>query len=1140
MLKGISLISTLVLLILTNNSVVSQQDTLFWFAAPEVSSSEGDSPVYLRFMTYDQPATITTSLPANGGFTPITTVLPANSIDSINLTPFLADIESSSANAINSNGIKISSTSFISCIYNLEAAGNKELFSLKGNKGLGTNFYTPFQKFWDNASTTPSTFSSIEIVSSLDGTTVLISPKTDVVGHSANSTFSITLDEGETFSVRDVDPLASTSLAGSIISSNNPIAVTCFSGALSQNSCTSTVGDQITPTDYIGTDYIINKGTSNDKVFVLATQNATSIDVFGASTTNTLINWGETYEIDVTDSVMYINTSKPVYVFHVSGNGCNLSGAQVPNVFCSGKYTQTFTRTNADSLGLVLYVRSGFENQFLLNGTSTLIQASSFAPVPGTSGDFVAATIYLSIADIPVDSYNLVENLGDVFGMGTIEGQSGSGSGFAYMSEFLSYPYVDAGADDTVCANVSFPVNGIVGGGSVTGYWSGTGFGSFQNTSTDLSNTYIPSGLDTIISPIELILTSSGPCPIQRDTLLLYVDPAPIVNASADQSVCANNSNVQLSGSISGGAHTGVWTSTGTGVFTPNDSTLNSVYVPSPSDTIAGSVQLILTSANVVSCNNVSDTMNVMITPAPTVDSGADSTYACKNNATVSLNGSVSGGSSTGKWLTTGNGVFSPDNLTLNATYTPSAADIQSNSIYLILESTSNGGCLPERDTLLVMFTNAPQTEAGANILACTNETEVQLNGTVSGPTTSGVWSGGSGTFNASSSDLNALYTPTAAEISAGSVVLTLTSTNNGTCTAVSDAVQLDFVAPPLANFTGTDVCLGEETEFTDFSLNGYGTITNWDWSFGNGTTDTLQEPLLTYSQAGTYSVSLIVTTNVGCEDTLIQDVNVYETPISDFSFSANCSGSSTTVDFFDNASANGDTINYWFYDFGGQGNSTSPNTSNTFVGTGDFVITQIVSTVHNCVDSLVQIVEIPDLPNAGFYYNTDNGLNIGATFNFVDTSANATSFYWTFDDGNSSTQQDPSNVYYTNGSYVVTQYAYNNVGCVDSSLALITINTVTTEIKQLIPNAISPNGDGKNDVWKLKFVQLLYPEAEVEIFNRWGQLLFRSVGYSTPWDGTFNGERVPDGTYYYVLNLNDESEPEPYKGTILVLKNQD
>ncbi len=88
-----------------------------------------------------------------------------------------------------------------------------------------------------------------------------------------------------------------------------------------------------------------------------------------------------------------------------------------------------------------------------------------------------------------------------------------------------------------------------------------------------------------------------------------------------------------------------------------------------------------------------------------------------------------------------------------------------------------------------------------------------------------------------------------------------------------------------------------------------------------------------------------------------------------------------------------------------------------------------------------------------------------------------------------------------------------------------------------LIPNAISPNGDGKNDVWKLEFLKLLYPNAEVDIFSRWGENIYNSKGSYSEWDGTYKGANLPVGTYYYVINLNDSSIPEPLKGGILLIR---
>ena len=1129
----------LFLTIICLNSAFSQQDTLFWFAAPNISAGIGESPIYLRLLSYDAPATVTISQPANGAFLPITVNLPANGLDSVNLTAFIAQIESPAANVVATTGLKISSTSEISAFYEVKTSSNKEVFSLKGTKALGTNFYTPFQKFWSTAVTAPVSFSSFEIVATEDNTTVLITPRTAITGHAINVTFSVVLNKGQTYSARDMNNSAASSLAGSIVSADHPVAVTTFDGALSNSTCTDVSGDQITSTDFIGTDYIVHKGTgSTDRVYVLATQNGTGISVYNSTTTSTLINWSETYEYALTEGVNYIKTTKPVYLLHVSGYGCEMSAAQVPNLYCAGTYSTAFTRSSADSLAVILYTRSGFENLFTLNGAAGIINAGAFSTVPGTSGNFKVARITLNTTDVPVNSYNIIENTGDVFGLGVLAGNNNNGASYGYFSEFNSYPFVDAGLDDTICANVPFNLNGIVGGGSVTGSWGGSGYGSFSMGNTALTNIYVPSPLDSLITPIQLILSSTGPCPVQKDTLILHVSPAPMVNASANQSVCANNAIVSLNGSVAGGASTGVWSTLGTGTFSPSATDFNADYIPSPADIANGSVNVVLTSTNVGSCSVVTDTMNIAFTYQALVDAGVDTITVCANNAAVALSGTVSGSSSTGKWITTGNGLFTPNNLALNANYQPSSNDIAAGQVLLYLESTSNGNCLPVQDSLLIVFAPSPVADAGVNQLICSNDATVQLNGSVTGATTTGSWSGGAGTFSSSATDLNAIYTPTASEIASGNLVLTLTSTNNGNCITVNDIVQISFVAPPFANFNGTNVCLGNTTNFTDFSLPGYGTLATWSWNFDDGNLSSNQNPSNSYATFGTYDVSLIVTNSIGCTDTIVKQVEVYDQPNASFTYVASCPNNQVIINFTDNSTST-DPINYWFYDFGGQGANASANPTQLFNTDGDYTITHIVSTTNGCSDTVEQIISVPAIPVAGFYYNTSNGMNVGAIFNFVDTSLYSTNYAWQFGDGNTSLLQNPSNTYFANGEYLVTQYAYGALGCYDSTSTVITINTVTTEISTLIPNAISPNDDAKNDVWKLEFIDLLFPNATVEIYNQWGQQLFYSTGYSTPWDGKYEGELVPDGNYFYIINLNAGLEVDQFKGALLVLKSR-
>lgn len=103
--------------------------------------------------------------------------------------------------------------------------------------------------------------------------------------------------------------------------------------------------------------------------------------------------------------------------------------------------------------------------------------------------------------------------------------------------------------------------------------------------------------------------------------------------------------------------------------------------------------------------------------------------------------------------------------------------------------------------------------------------------------------------------------------------------------------------------------------------------------------------------------------------------------------------------------------------------------------------------------------------------------------------------------------------------------------GCVDLDSVLV---TVVPEV--IIPTGFTPNGDGWNDAWVIDHIDL-FPECEVEVYNRWGDMLFRSVGYQEPWEGKYNGDFVPVGTYYYVVKLNDPRFPDAYTGPLTVIR---
>jgi len=95
-------------------------------------------------------------------------------------------------------------------------------------------------------------------------------------------------------------------------------------------------------------------------------------------------------------------------------------------------------------------------------------------------------------------------------------------------------------------------------------------------------------------------------------------------------------------------------------------------------------------------------------------------------------------------------------------------------------------------------------------------------------------------------------------------------------------------------------------------------------------------------------------------------------------------------------------------------------------------------------------------------------------------------------------------------------------------------LTILTTNVSVKIPNTFSPNGDGINDTWNITNIEL-YPDCKVNIYNRWGQPVFSSVGYGQSWDGRYKGVLLPFSTYYYVIDLKNDSKP--YSGSITIVR---
>ncbi|PIP54295.1 MAG: hypothetical protein COX07_06095 [Bacteroidetes bacterium CG23_combo_of_CG06-09_8_20_14_all_32_9] len=150
-------------------------------------------------------------------------------------------------------------------------------------------------------------------------------------------------------------------------------------------------------------------------------------------------------------------------------------------------------------------------------------------------------------------------------------------------------------------------------------------------------------------------------------------------------------------------------------------------------------------------------------------------------------------------------------------------------------------------------------------------------------------------------------------------------------------------------------------------------------------------------------------------------------------------------------------------------------------------------------------------------------GLTDGAIDVIMSGGIQPYSYLWS----NSITTEDLTNI--AQGTYFLTITDDNGCAITDS----ISIITESWHIE--IYKAFTPNGDGKNDVWNIKYISA-FPNCTVNIFNEWGIQVFESTGYTTAWDGTNNkGNKLPAATYYYIIDLKDGSKV--YTGSVALIK---
>ena len=680
----------------------------------------------------------------------------------------------------------------------------------------------------------------------------------------------------------------------------------------------------------------------------------------------------------------------------------------------------------------------------------------------------------------------------------TLVATSDKGCSDTLSKNAVVYPVPDAiFSTQNVCSGstTSFIDSSGIAGGNINSWnWS---FGDNTNSSLqNPSHQYNSSGTYAV----QLIVTSGFGC---SDTMTqsANVFPMPVADFSSSN-VCFNNrTNFFDQSQIAGGGNFSYTWNFG-------DGSTDTISNPQHQFNTTGIFNV---SLNIISANGCSASITRPVNVYALPVAGFTSGDVCLYSQTIFTDhSSVSDGNIT-EWS------WNLGDSSSSASQNPHHHYQNSGSYQVLLEVISNFGCRGNALDTVNIF--APPTPAITSSNGCMNDV-LNFADTSSGSNndiSNYQWEFDQGAYTSTQPQLFYSFT------SAGSHIITLTTTNSNGCRS-SDTLQLTVSPLPDAGFTATPACANDAMQFNSTSSIPSGNITSYQWNFGDSaaTTSGLQNPSFTYQQPGTYSVTLVVTSNEGCSDTIEQQVSVHHLPVAAFHNISAAGCGPLPVQFTDSSFITIGNVTAWSWDFGDGGSDTLQNPTHTYSTSGNYNVTLTVTSDSGCTDTvtLQNAVTVYPSPDAEFEPDAYSHSIDAPTFEFQNLTTGGSAYNWTFGDGNNSTLFEPSHTYPDTGWYHVTLWTINSFGCTDTASKEIYVEPI---FEFYIPNAFTPNEDGVNDGFNIKGIYIV--NVDMDIYNRWGDLIFHSDGKkNADWDGSVieRAHIAQEGVYVYDIKVKD------------------
>ena len=354
--------------------------------------------------------------------------------------------------------------------------------------------------------------------------------------------------------------------------------------------------------------------------------------------------------------------------------------------------------------------------------------------------------------------------------------------------------------------------------------------------------------------------------------------------------------------------------------------------------------------------------------------------------------------------------------------------------------------------------------------------------------------------------------------------------------------IHIEIYPEVVAEFTyDYDTCVAGPVSFVNQSfIDGIGNITDIFWDLGDGTTDSVsQNPVHVYAQPQIIPVTLEIVDEHGCSDQVTNDVVYFPVPEI-----INVRPSDTLTCppgeiVFNNLSTPLDNTYDVYWEFGDGGTSTAISPAYTYRETGLYDVRMVINSPIGCVadTTFSAFIRLTDPPVAQFDYEPKELSNLAPDVTFFDESENAVRWDW-FVDGQIVAQLPDF------------QYAFKDTGLIEVSLVvthpffcqdtLTRYIDVKPEVTYFLPNAFSPNEDTNNEFFHGKGVLLGISDYKMEIWDRWGNLIFESDSPEEGWNGKVNneGKYVQMGVYVCKVNFTGpRGQAHAYTGFATLLR---